>query len=161
MGCVVLCETNLLGESYVGPGTAHSPSVDLASSVRLGEKIWVSDHLPTVILFILISYITSSHCATSSHRAPRSYSSHSADDERSSIDERLSDSERSSVDDHGSRQRRRRSVPKWLDPTITDPRSLGREQAGLSASDRFQTGVRPVPCRMHSPCHRVMSDAQS
>ena len=39
-------------------------------------------------------------------------------------------------------------------------------------SDRFQTGVRPVPCRMHSPCHsvsspmhspchHVMSDAQS
>ena len=23
----------------------------------------------------------------------------------------------------------------------------------LSASDRFQTGVRPVSCRMHSPCH--------
>ena len=33
---------------------------------------------------------------------------------------------------------------------------LGRERAGLSASDRFQTGFGPV-----SPCHVVTSDAQS
>ena len=63
-------------------------------------------------------------------------------------------------------------------------RTLGRERAGLSASDRFQTGVRPVsdqspaglpqsmsqslfsPCTVHmSSCHvrctvAVMSDAQ-
>ena len=59
---------------------------------------------------------------------------------------------------------------------------LGREQAGLSTSDRFQTGFRPVsdqcqtsvmpdalchsPCHsvsspMDSPCPHVMSDAQS
>ena len=38
--------------------------------------------------------------------------------------------------------------------------SLGRERAGLiSASDRFRTGVRPVPpCHVMSPCH-VTSDA--
>ena len=43
---------------------------------------------------------------------------------------------------------------------------LGREQAGLSASDRFQTGFRPVSdqCQtsvisspMHSPCHSPSS----
>ena len=28
-------------------------------------------------------------------------------------------------------------------------------------SDQFQTGFRPVPCRMHSPCHSVISVAQS
>ena len=53
-------------------------------------------------------------------------------------------------------------------------RYLGREQAGLSASDRFQTGVRfqtsamsdaqsmsqSLFSPMHSPCHRVMLDAQ-
>ena len=54
--------------------------------------------------------------------------------------------------------------------------TLGRERAGLSCigpvsdrfqtsvrpvSDRFQTSFRPVPCRMHSPCHSVMSVAQS
>ena len=53
------------------------------------------------------------------------------------------------------------------------PCVLGRERAGLSASERFETGFRPVPCRMHdSPCHRpcpchvvvrctVMSDLRS
>ena len=35
---------------------------------------------------------------------------------------------------------------------------LGREQAGVSASDRFQTSVLSD---LRSPCHRVMSDAQS
>ena len=48
-------------------------------------------------------------------------------------------------------------------------RVLGREQAGLSADrirfrpvpDQFQTGFRPVPGRMHSPCHSVISVAQS
>ena len=36
---------------------------------------------------------------------------------------------------------------------------MGRERAGLSCigpvSDRFQTGFRPVSCRIHSPCHSV------
>ena len=40
--------------------------------------------------------------------------------------------------------------------------ALGREQAGLFASDRFPTGCRPaVPCRMHSPCHSVSSPMHS
>ena len=34
---------------------------------------------------------------------------------------------------------------------------LGREQAGLFASDRFRTGFRLVSCRMHNPCHSVNS----
>ena len=32
---------------------------------------------------------------------------------------------------------------------------LGRERAGLSASDRFQTSFRPVSSRLHSPCLTV------
>ena len=30
---------------------------------------------------------------------------------------------------------------------------LGRERVDLSTPNRFQTGVRPVSCRMHHPCH--------
>ena len=38
---------------------------------------------------------------------------------------------------------------------------LGRDRAGLSASDRFPTGFRPVSCLiMHNPCHSVVNSLE-
>ena len=40
---------------------------------------------------------------------------------------------------------------------IIEEFAMGWERAGLLGTNRFQTGFRPVSCRLHSPCHSVNS----